>query len=150
MGTMSNSGKSFVTAGLLRVLKQDGYKVCPFKSQNMALNSYITEDGYEIGMAQAMQAQAAGTKPSVYMNPILLKPNSDTGSQVILNGKVMGNMPAKEYFKKKKELIPHIKKAYEELAKEYDICIVEGAGSPTEINLKENDIMNLGLAEILD
>ena len=150
MGTMSNSGKSFVTAGLLRVLKQDGYKVCPFKSQNMALNSYITEDGYEIGMAQAMQAQAAGTKPSVYMNPILLKPNSDTGSQVILNGKVMGNMPAKEYFKKKKELIPHIKKAYEELAKEYDICIVEGAGSPTEINLKENDIVNLGLAEILD
>lgn len=150
LGTMSNSGKSFITAGLLRVLKKDGYKVCPFKSQNMALNSYITKDGKEIGMAQAMQAKVAGIEPSVYMNPILLKPNSDMGSQVIVNGKFVANMSAKEYFVKKKELIPHIKAAISELEKEYDICVVEGAGSPTEINLKENDIVNLGLAKILD
>ena len=150
LGTMSNSGKSFITAGLLRVLKKDGYKVCPFKSQNMALNSYITKEGYEIGMAQAMQARACGIEPSVYMNPILLKPNSDTGSQVIVGGKVLSNMSAKDYFAKKKELIPYIKEAYEKLQEEYDICVIEGAGSPAEINLKENDIVNLGLADIID
>lgn len=150
LGTMSNSGKSFITAGLLRVLKKDGYKVCPFKSQNMALNSYITKEGHEIGMAQAMQARACGIEPSVYMNPILLKPNSDTGSQVIVGGKVLSNMSAKDYFAKKKELIPYIKEAYEKLQEEYDICVIEGAGSPAEINLKENDIVNLGLADIID
>ncbi len=150
LGTSSNAGKSFITAGILRVLKQDGYKVCPFKSQNMALNSYITQEGHEIGRAQAMQAEAAGIKPSVYMNPILLKPNSDTGSQVIIKGKAVGNMTAKEYFARKKEYIPHIKAAYEALAKEYEVCIVEGAGSPAEINLKENDIVNMGLADIID
>lgn len=150
LSTMSNSGKSFITAGLLRVLKKDGYKVCPFKSQNMALNSYITKDGKEIGMAQAMQAFACDIEPNVYMNPILLKPNSDVGSQIILNGEAIGNMKASDYFKNKYKFIPHIKKAYEELSKEYDICIIEGAGSPAEINLKQNDIVNLGLAKLID
>lgn len=150
LGTTSNAGKSFIVAGLLRVLKQDGYKVCPFKSQNMALNSYITKDGLEIGRAQAMQALAAGIEPSVYMNPILLKPSSDIGSQVIVHGKVIGNMKAREYFSIKKTLVPKILEAYNELKKEYDICIIEGAGSPAEINLKENDIVNMGLAKLIN
>lgn len=97
-GTMSNSGKSFVVAGLCRIFKQDGYKVAPFKSQNMALNSFITEEGFEMGRAQVVQAEAAGIRPDVRMNPILLKPTSDKGSQVIVNGEVLGNMDAKEYF----------------------------------------------------
>mgnify|MGYP003076950062 FL=1 len=99
-GTMSNAGKSLVTAGLCRVFNQDGYKVAPFKSQNMALNSYVTRDGYEMGRAQVMQAEAAMIQPEVYMNPILLKPTSDVGSQVIVNGEVAGVMPAMEYFRK--------------------------------------------------
>ena len=149
-GTMSNSGKSFVTAGLCRVFKQDGYKVAPFKSQNMANNSYITKDGKEMGRAQAMQAEACGIEPSVYMNPILLKPNSDMGSQVIILGKVYGNMKASEYFAKKKSYVEHIMQSYEELAKDYDIIVVEGAGSPAEINLMEDDIVNMGLAKMLN
>ena len=100
-GTMSNVGKSIVTAGLCRIFKQDGYRVAPFKSQNMALNSYITKDGLEMGRAQAVQAEAAGVEPDVAMNPILLKPTNDIGSQVIVNGEVLGTMPAREYFKKK-------------------------------------------------
>ncbi|MCR5255077.1 MAG: cobyric acid synthase [Acetatifactor sp.] len=149
-GTMSGAGKSLLVAGLCRVLKQDGYKVAPFKSQNMALNSYVTEDGLEMGRAQVMQAEAAGIKPSVYMNPILLKPNSDVGSQVIVNGKVLGNMKAREYFKYKKNLVPEILHAVEKLKEEYDIVIIEGAGSPAEINLKENDIVNMGMAALVD
>jgi adenosylcobyric acid synthase len=149
-GTMSNAGKSLLVAGLCRIFKQDGYRVAPFKSQNMALNSYITEEGLEMGRAQVMQAEAAGIKPSVLMNPILLKPTNDIGSQVIVNGEVMGNMNAKDYFKLKKKLVPDIKKAYEELEKQADIIVVEGAGSPAEINLKENDIVNMGLAEMLN
>ncbi|MFV0342168.1 MAG: cobyric acid synthase [Anaerocolumna sp.] len=148
-GTMSNSGKSFITAGLCRVFYQDGYKVAPFKSQNMALNSYITKDGLEIGRAQAMQAEAACIEPTVYMNPILLKPTSNVGSQVIVNGEVLGNMKAMDYFKFKPKLIPDILKAYETLAKDYDIIVIEGAGSPAEINLKENDIVNMGLAKMV-
>ena len=97
-GTMSNAGKSLLVAGLCRIMKQDGYRVAPFKSQNMALNSFITKDGLEMGRAQVMQAEAAGVEPSAWMNPILLKPTTDKGSQVIVNGKVIGNMPAKEYF----------------------------------------------------
>jgi adenosylcobyric acid synthase len=147
-GTMSNAGKSLLTAGLCRVFKQDGYKVAPFKSQNMALNSYITEDGLEMGRAQVMQAEACGIKPSVYMNPILLKPTTDVGSQVIVNGEVMGNMKAVEYFRYKKTLIPDIMKAYEKLTEEYDIVVLEGAGSPAEINLKQEDIVNMGLARL--
>ncbi|WP_022749162.1 cobyric acid synthase [Lachnobacterium bovis] len=149
-GTMSNAGKSLLVAALCRILKQDGYKVAPFKSQNMALNSYITEDGLEMGRAQVMQAEAAKIKPSVYMNPILLKPTNDVGSQIIVNGKVLGNMKAVDYFKYKVKLIPEIKKAFSKLEELYDVIIIEGAGSPAEINLRENDIVNMGLAEMLD
>lgn len=148
-GTMSNSGKSFITAGLCRVFKQDGYKVAPFKSQNMALNSYITKDRLEIGRAQAMQAEAAGIEPSVEMNPILLKPTSNVGSQVIVNGEVYGNMKAMDYYKCKQQLIPEVMKAYHKLEKENDIIVIEGAGSPAEINLRDNDIVNMGLAKLV-
>ena len=138
-GTMSNAGKSLLAAGLCRIFHQDGYRVAPFKSQNMALNSFITREGLEMGRAQVMQAEAAGIEPSVLMNPILLKPTNDTGSQVIVNGEVLGNMSAREYFSHKKELIPDIMKAYHALEEQYDIIVIEGAGSPAEINLKEND-----------
>lgn len=146
-GTMSNAGKSLIVAGLCRIFKQDGYKVAPFKSQNMALNSFITKEGLEMGRAQVMQAEAAGIQPSVLMNPVLLKPTNDIGSQVIVNGEVVGNMPAKEYFTYKKTLMPEIMKAYQQLAKEYDIIVIEGAGSPAEINLKTEDIVNMGMAK---
>lgn len=149
-GTMSNAGKSLVTAGLCRVFKQDGYKVAPFKSQNMALNSFITKEGLDMGRAQVIQAEACGIEPSVNMNPILLKPTNDVGSQVIVNGEVLGNMSARDYYKKKTELIPHIMEAYNNLAKEYDIIVMEGAGSPAEINLKENDIVNMGMAKLVN
>ena len=149
-GTMSNAGKSLVTAGLCRVFKQDGYKVAPFKSQNMALNSFITKEGLEMGRAQVMQAEACGIEPSVNMNPILLKPTNDVGSQVIVNGEVLGNMNARDYYKRKTELIPHIMEAYNNLAKEYDIIVMEGAGSPAEINLKENDIVNMAMAKLVN
>lgn len=149
-GTMSNAGKSLIVAGLCRIFKQDGYKVAPFKSQNMALNSYITKDNLEMGRAQVVQAEAAGISPDVCMNPILLKPTTDMGSQVIVNGRVMGNMDALEYFKKKKEYIPLIEEAYESLSKDMDIIVIEGAGSPAEINLKKDDIVNMGLAKLVD
>ena len=147
-GTMSNSGKTFVTAGLCRVFKQDGYRVAPFKSQNMALNSYITEEGLEIGRAQAMQAEAAMIPPTHWMNPILLKPTSNMGSQVIVNGEVYDNLSAQEYYKMKDNLAPEVMKAFEHLAAENDIIVIEGAGSPAEINLAENDIVNMGMAKM--
>ncbi len=147
-GTTSNAGKSLITAGLCRIFKQDGYKVAPFKSQNMALNSFITNDGYEMGRAQVMQAEACGVAPDVRMNPILLKPTSDKGSQVIVNGEVRGNMAAKDYFAHKTDLIPEIMKAYDSLAQDYDIIVIEGAGSPAEINLKQQDIVNMGMARM--
>ena len=146
-GTMSNAGKSLTAAALCRIFKQDGYKVAPFKSQNMALNSYVTEEGLEMGRAQVVQAEAAGIRPSVRMNPILLKPTTDVGSQVIVNGEVLGNMRAGEYFKRKNELVPEIMKAYNALSEEYDIIVIEGAGSPAEINLKSDDIVNMGMAK---
>ncbi len=149
-GTMSGVGKSFIVAGLLRILKQDGYLVAPFKSQNMALNSYITKEGLEMGRAQVMQAEAAGIEPKVCMNPILLKPTDNVGSQVIVNGEVIGNMSAKEYFAYKKKLVPKISEAFQKLSEEVDIIVIEGAGSPAEINLKENDIVNMGMAELAD
>lgn len=149
-GTMSNSGKSFIAAALCRIFKQDGYSAAPFKSQNMALNSYITSDGLEMGRAQAMQAEAAGIEPSVLMNPILLKPTTDVGSQVIVNGEVRGNMKAVDYFRHKKDLIPDIMKAYNELASQHDIIVIEGAGSPAEINLKSDDIVNMGMAKLAE
>lgn len=147
-GTMSNAGKSLIAGALCRIFKQDGYRVAPFKSQNMALNSYITEDGLEMGRAQVMQAEAAGVKPDVRMNPILLKPTNDTGSQVIVNGEVRGTMHAADYFKYKKQLIPDIMRAYNSLSEENDIIVIEGAGSPAEINLKSEDIVNMGMAKL--
>lgn len=149
-GTMSGAGKSLITAGLCRVFMQDGHKAAPFKSQNMALNSFITKEGLEMGRAQVMQAEAAGIEPEAAMNPILLKPTNDVGSQVIVNGEVLGNMSARDYFAYKKNLIPDIKKAFKTLEEKYDIIVIEGAGSPAEINLRENDIVNMGLAEIID
>ena len=146
-GTMSNAGKSLVCAGLCRVFKQDGYRVAPFKSQNMALNSFITDEGLEMGRAQVVQAEACGIA-SVRMNPILLKPVTNVGSQVIVNGEVRGNMSAKEYFKMKRSLIPDIMRAYNSLAESYDIIVLEGAGSPAEINLKNDDIVNMGMAKL--
>ena len=142
-GTMSGAGKSLLVAGLCRIMKQDGYRVAPFKSQNMALNSYITKEGLEMGRAQVMQAEAAGIRPMVCMNPILLKPTSHTGSQVIVQGEVYKNMGAREYFAYKKELIPEIEKAFRELERYADIIVIEGAGSPAEINLKKQDIVNM-------
>ena len=149
-GTMSNAGKSLLCAGLCRVFRQDGYRVAPFKSQNMALNSFITADGGEMGRAQVVQAEAAGIAPDVRMNPILLKPTTDVGSQVIVNGQVKGNMRAMEYYRRKREFVPHVMEAYNSLASEYDIIVMEGAGSPAEINLKEEDIVNMGLAKMVD
>ena len=147
-GTMSNAGKSLIAAALCRIFRQDGYSVAPFKSQNMALNSYITADGLEMGRAQVMQAEAAGVEPSVLMNPILLKPTSDVGSQVIVNGEVVGNMRAMEYFRRKREFIPQIMDAFSELSARHDIIVLEGAGSPAELNLKADDIVNMGMAKL--
>ena len=149
-GTMSGAGKSLLVAALCRIFRQDGYRVAPFKSQNMALNSFVTPDGLEMGRAQAMQAEAAGLDCDVRMNPILLKPSSDTGSQLIVNGEVRGHYRAADYFTMKKSLIPDILAAYHSLAAENDILVLEGAGSPAEINLREDDIVNMGLAELVD
>ena len=147
-GTMSNAGKSLLAAGLCRIFKQDGYKVAPFKSQNMALNSFITDEGLEMGRAQVMQAEAAGIAPSVLMNPILLKPTNDMGSQVIVNGEVRGTMNARDYYKYKKNLLPEIMKAFRKLSEQNDILVIEGAGSPAEINLKAEDFVNMGMAKL--
>ena len=149
-GTMSNAGKSLLAAGLCRIFHQAGYRTAPFKSQNMALNSFITEEGLEMGRAQVVQAEAAGTKPRVDMNPILLKPTTEVGSQVIVGGIHRGNMKAGEYFAYKKSLVPEILAAYRRLEAEYDVIVIEGAGSPAEINLKEGDIVNMGLAAMVD
>ena len=149
-GTMSGAGKSLLCAALCRIFAQDGYRVAPFKSQNMALNSFVTRDGLEMGRAQVVQAQAAGIEPDVRMNPILLKPSSDVGSQVIVNGEVRGQMPASAYFRMKRSLIPEILSAYNSLAGDVDIIVIEGAGSPAEINLKADDIVNMGLAKLVD
>ncbi|MDR2394552.1 MAG: cobyric acid synthase [Treponema sp.] len=146
-GTMSNVGKSLLTAGLCRILWQDGYKVAPFKAQNMALNSWVTEEGLEMGRAQVVQAAACCIKPTVLMNPILLKPTTDMGSQVIVKGEVYGNMEAGEYFAQKKLHRAVAFEAYEKLAEEYEIILLEGAGSPAEINLRKDDFVNMGLAE---
>ena len=149
-GTMSNAGKSLLAAGLCRIFRQDGYRVAPFKSQNMALNSFITKDGGEMGRAQVVQAEAAGIEPDVRMNPILLKPTTDVGSQVIVNGQVRGNMRAMEYYAKKREFLPDVLAAYESLCRNYDVIVIEGAGSPAEINLKQDDFVNMGLAKLVD
>ena len=147
-GTMSNAGKSLITAGLCRIFKQDGYKVAPFKAQNMALNSYITNEGLEMGRAQVTQAEAAGIAPSVLMNPVLLKPTDDKRSQIIVNGEVVEQMDAATYYSYKEVVAPKIKEAYDRLSEQYDIIVLEGAGSPAEINLKENDIVNMYMAKL--
>ncbi len=147
-GTASSVGKSILCTALCRIFSQDGYNVNPFKSQNMSLNSYITPEGHEMGRAQVMQAEAAGKIPNVKMNPILLKPTSDRKSQVIINGKVYANMDAVEYFAFKPQLKTDIKKTYDELETESDLVIIEGAGSPAEINLKKNDFVNMGMAKL--
>ena len=149
-GTMSNAGKSLLAAALCRIFKQDGYRVAPFKSQNMALNSFITAAGGEMGRAQVVQAEAAGLAPDVRMNPILLKPTTDVGSQVIVNGQVVGNMRAMEYYRRKREFLPAVLDAYAGLDREYDVLVIEGAGSPAEINLKQDDFVNMGLAKLVD
>jgi adenosylcobyric acid synthase len=145
---MSNAGKSLVTAGLCRVFSQDGYSVAPFKSQNMALNSFITKEGAEMGRAQVVQAEAANIEPSVLMNPILLKPTSDSGSQVIVNGEAIGTMKAGEYYAMKHTLRPRVQEAFDKLASQYDIICIEGAGSPAEINIKKDDFVNMGMAKM--
>ncbi len=149
-GTGSSVGKSLLVAAFCRILKEDGFRVAPFKSQNMALNSFVTKSGGEIGRAQATQAEAAGIEPTVDMNPVLLKPTSDKGSQVIIHGRVYDNMSATEYHAFKKEAVRFVLESYKRLSDEYDVIVIEGAGSPAEINLRDNDIANMGLAELVD
>ncbi|MBV1880052.1 MAG: cobyric acid synthase [Pseudomonadales bacterium] len=149
-GTTSDAGKSTVVAGLARVFVRRGISVAPFKPQNMALNSAVTVDGGEIGRAQAVQAQACGLLPHTDMNPILLKPCSDTGAQIIINGQVHGQMNAKVYHEFKPTAMFSVLEAYERLAQQYDFVLVEGAGSPAEINLRDRDIANMGFAEAVD
>jgi len=149
-GTASSVGKSIIVTALCRIFKQDGFSVCPFKSQNMSLNSYITMDGKEMGRAQVLQAYAAGIEPQVFMNPILLKPTSDKKCQIIVNGKVFGNSTAMEYHNMKLEFKDMLKRQFEDLEKKFDIIVMEGAGSPAEINLRDRDIVNMGMAELVD
>jgi adenosylcobyric acid synthase len=147
-GTMSNAGKSVLASALCRIFRQDGHRVAPFKSQNMALNSFITRDGLEMGRAQVTQAEAAGAEPDARMNPILLKPVHDQGSQVVLHGEVLGTITARGYYAMKPKLIPEIMKAYNSLASDFDVIVIEGAGSPAELNLSEGDFVNMGMAKM--
>ena len=149
-GTGSSVGKSIIVTALCRIFTQDGYSVSPFKSQNMSLNSYITLDGKEMGRAQVLQAYAAGLEPQVYMNPILLKPTSDRKSQIIVNGEVYGNATAVEYHNMKLKFREMLKKHFLYMESQFDIIVMEGAGSPAEINLRDRDIVNMGMAEIAD
>lgn len=150
VGTSSGSGKSITVTALCRVLTKDGYKVSPFKSQNMALNSFVTKSGLEMGRAQVVQAYACMIEPEAYMNPILLKPTTDRKIQIIVNGKSIGNMSGIEYGKFKTSLKPEIMKSYDYIRENYDISILEGAGSPVEINIKGEDIANMKMAEMAD
>ncbi len=147
-GTGSHVGKSVITAALCRIFLQDGYRVAPFKSQNMALNSFVTEDGGEMGRAQVVQAEACRLKPIVDMNPILIKPTTDTNAQVIVKGKPVGNMSVEEYINFKKDAITIVKESLSKLVNEYDVVVIEGAGSPAEINLKNHDLVNMKIAEL--
>jgi len=149
-GTTSDAGKSTLVAALCRWLVRQGVKVAPFKPQNMALNSAVTSDGGEIGRAQAVQAQAARLVPHTDMNPVLLKPNSDTGAQVIIHGHAIGNMHATAYHKYKRTAMAAVLASHQRLSKQYEVIVVEGAGSPAEINLRAHDIANMGFAEAVD
>ena len=149
LGTASHVGKSLITAALCRIFSRAGFRVSPFKAQNMSLNSAATPEGLEIGRAQALQAEAAGIPASVHMNPILLKPSSNTASQVIVRGKIFAQWAAEDYFlRRNEELIPIVQESYEILAAQNDLMILEGAGSPAEINLKDHDIVNLRMARL--
>jgi len=149
-GTGSSTGKSVIVAGIGRIFYKDGYSVAPFKSQNMALNSYIDIDGLEMGRAQVVQAEACNTIPRSFMNPILMKPNSDNDSQIIINGVPYKNMDAKEYFSNTEFFKNIAKKSYEIIEEKFDIGILEGGGSPAEMNLREFDLVNMGMAELID
>ena len=149
-GTMSSVGKSLLVTALCRIFKQDGLRPAPFKSQNMSLNGFITSEGLELSLAQAIQARAAGLEPDVRMNPILLKPSSDTGSQLIVHGQVRGHYQAADYFAMKRELVPDVLRAYNSLAAEYDVLVIEGAGSPSEINLPADPFVNMGMARLVN
>ncbi len=149
-GTTSDAGKSTLVAGLCRVLKRQGISVAPFKPQNMALNSAVTIDGGEIGRAQAVQAQACGLEPHTDMNPVLIKPGSDTGAQIIIHGKAIANMQAAEYHDYKTTAMTAVLESHRRLSQQYDVILVEGAGSPAEINLRDRDIANMGFAEAVD
>lgn len=150
-GTASSAGKSLICTALCRIFSRDGFDVFPFKSQNMSLNSYVTDEGLEMGRAQVLQAYAAGKKPDAKMNPVLLKPTTDRKSQVIIKGTAYRNMDAVEYFKFRKELKPMILSLYKEIEKHHDIVVIEGAGSPAEINLKDDDgFVNMGMAKMAD
>lgn len=149
-GTTSSAGKSLMCSALCKIFNEDGLKVYPFKSQNMSSKSHVTEEGYEISVAQALQATAAGLKPNPNMNPILLKPTTDRKSQVFIKGSKYKDMDAVEYFQFKTSLRPMIVETFKEIEKSFDVVVIEGAGSPAEINLKENDIVNMGMAEIAD
>jgi len=147
-GTGSYVGKSVIATALCRIFKREGYRVAPFKAQNMANNSFVTKDGGEIGRAQAAQAEACEIEPSVLMNPVLLKPTTDVGAQIILFGKPIGMMKAVEYHAYKKQLLPQVKEALDKLRETYDVVVIEGAGSPAEINLKDADIVNMRVARL--
>lgn len=146
-GTCSNAGKSILTAAFCRIFLQDGFRVAPFKAQNMSLNSFVTEDGLEMGRAQVTQAAACKLSPDVRMNPVLLKPGSDIGSQVIVMGKSVGNMKVQKYMKYKPTAFEAVKDAYDSLSSDADVVVIEGAGSPAEINLKQHDIVNMAMAD---
>jgi adenosylcobyric acid synthase len=151
LGTSSHVGKSLLTAALCRIFAQQGYRVAPFKSQNMSLNSAATIEGLEIGRAQALQAEAAGIAPSVHMNPVLIKPSGDCSSQVVVRGKIWGQISAADYHQRRvEELMPIVRESYQTLASAFEVIILEGAGSPAEINLKQHDIANMRMAELAD
>src|SRR5580698_8977092 len=151
LGTSSHVGKSLITTALCRIIADAGYRVAPFKSQNMSLNSAATVEGLEIGRAQALQAEAARIAPSVHMNPILLKPAGDMTSQVIVGGKIWGRLKASDYHQcRVEELLPIVRESYETLASQYEVVVLEGGGSPAEINLKKHDIVNMRMAEMAD